>query len=408
MSLVDPYQGWRLVFLTLAIVWGLSYWWSRSLAANLSIKREIRFGWAQVGDRVEERFSLNNFGAAPALWVEVVDHSNLPDRPASRVSGLGSHSENRWKIQRVCTRRGLFAIGPTSLRSGDPFGIFTIELHDPGWTSLLVTPPVIPLPNIEIAPGGRAGSGRPRFNAPERTVSVSGVRQYLPGDNIKDIHWKTTARHQNIYLRLFDNTPSSDWWIFLDLDRSTQVGEGYASTLEHGIVLTASLANQGMNNRHRVGLVAQGDELIWLPPKLGETQRWKILHSLARINAGDRSLAELMLKVQPSFQSQTSIIIITPSLDPAWIEKLYHLLTLGAVPTILFQDPSTFGKQVEIKHIQNALEYLSVPHYIIPRSFLDTPEARPGSQGQWEWLISATGKAIPIRKPKDMDWKVVG
>ena len=46
--------------------------------------------------------------------------------------------------------------------------------------SLTVTPPVVPLGTIEVALGGRVGMGRPLANAPERTVSAAGVREYIP------------------------------------------------------------------------------------------------------------------------------------------------------------------------------------------------------------------------------------
>ena len=126
----------------------------------------------------------------------------------------------------VCSHRGLFTIGPTSLTTGDPFGIFTLQIQDPASRLVMVVPPIVPLPAIEVAPGGRSGSGRPRQNAPERTVSASTVRQYVPGDNLHSIHWKTTARRDSLFVRIFDGTPTSDWRIILDLDQAVQAGAG--------------------------------------------------------------------------------------------------------------------------------------------------------------------------------------
>src|SRR3712207_8713224 len=50
----------------------------------------------------------------PALWVEVEDHTTMPDYNVSRVTGVSGQSENRWKTQGVCTRRGLYMLGPRS------------------------------------------------------------------------------------------------------------------------------------------------------------------------------------------------------------------------------------------------------------------------------------------------------
>jgi uncharacterized protein (DUF58 family) len=407
MSLIDNFQGWRFLSLFLAGAWLVGFLWARSLARNLHIKREMRFGWAQVGDRIEERFTLTNTGSFPGLWVELVDHSSLPQSSANRIVGVELKSAAHWRIQRVCQRRGLYTLGPTSLRSGDPFGLYSVEIHHPGYSSLLVTPPIVPLPQIQVAPGGRIGEGRPRTHAPERTVSAYSVRQYSPGDPLQTIHWRTTARRDELFVRMFESTPSSDWWIFLDLDQAVQVGEEANATHEHAIILAASLADRGLSEKQPVGLVANGDELVWLPPMIGEVHRWDILQSLARISTGARPLAELLSRARPRLERQASLVIITPSQQAAWIEALIPLLRRGAIPTVLLFDLSTFGASPGNQAAFGLLHSLGISTALIPRQLLDRPEAHPGSQGQWEWLTSATGRAIPLRQPKDADWRAI-
>src|SRR5206468_7741609 len=111
-------------------------------------------------------------------------------------------SENQWRTQRECTRRGIFALGPTTLRSGDPFGLYTVTISYAAATTLVVMPPIVDLPTIEVAPGGRVGEGRQRADAFERTISVAGVRDYVSGDSMTRIHWPTSLRHDALYVRL--------------------------------------------------------------------------------------------------------------------------------------------------------------------------------------------------------------
>ncbi len=144
MQLTFPYKGWLILLVGLGGAWLISYLWAWSLAHGLRLTREMRFGWAQVGDRLEERFTLTNIGQAPGLWVEIVDHSTLPDYHPGRVTGVGSSSENRWQTQGACTRRGVFTLGPTTLRTGDPFGLYEVNLHQPDSVTLTVTPPSAP------------------------------------------------------------------------------------------------------------------------------------------------------------------------------------------------------------------------------------------------------------------------
>jgi len=404
-DLVAPYRGWRVLYVGLGGALLVGYLWARSLARGLDLTREMRFGWAQVGDRLVERFTLRNEGWAPGVWVEVNDQSTLPDYHASRGTGLPGRDSIRWHTEATCSRRGLFVLGPTHLHTGDPFGLFSVSLSYPAALPLLVLPPIVPLPNIQIAPGGRSGDGRPRPNALDRTVSASTVREYVTGDSRRWIHWRTTARRDELYVRLFDGTPSGDWWILLDLDEHVQVGLEENATDEHGIVLAASLADQGIRLRHSVGLAAYGKDLVWLPPQQGEGRRWEILRSLALISRGSRPLEEVMERLRPSMGPHTSIIIITPSMSTAWVESLVPLIRSGAVPTVLLMDPASFGGPGNTLLVEAALLGLGVAHYRITKDVLDRPEMRPGQQGRWGWRVLGTGRAVPSYRVADVPWR---
>ena len=270
LQLTVPYRGWVILLVGLGGAWLIAYAWARWLGSSLSLTREMRYGWAQVGDRLEERFTLVNDSPIPAIWVEVVDHSTLPDSRGSRGTGVDGASETRWRVDAVCTRRGLFTIGPTDLLTGDPFGVYSVSLQYPASLPFIVMPPVLSLPDIQVSPGGRAGEGRPRQTASERTASAAGVRKYIPGDGLRSIHWRTSARRESLFVRLLDGTPAGDWWIFLDMDQRVHVGQGQDSTMEHGVILAASLADRGLRARRAVGLVVQGQEWVWMPPRGGE------------------------------------------------------------------------------------------------------------------------------------------
>ncbi|MBN2147779.1 MAG: DUF58 domain-containing protein [Anaerolineales bacterium] len=405
MQLINPYRGWVILLVGLGGAWLVSSLWVRSLARNLRLKREMRFGWAQVGDQLEERLTLDNNGWAPATWVEIVDDSTLPGHTISQVTGIGGMNTNQWHTQGMCNRRGLFTLGPTGLRTSDPFGIYTLEIDNPATRTLMVMPPIVPLPAIEVAPGGRSGEGRPRVNAPERTVSSSSVRDYLPGDSLRWIHWRTTARRNKPFVRIFDGTPAGDWRILLDLQEGVQAGQGMDSTVEHSIILAASLADRGLHLRRAVGLAANGAELVWMPPDDSPAHRWAILRALALAEPGSTSLGTLLRNMEKDIRSHTSIIIITPSLSDEWVEALLPLMWRGVTPTVLLLDIASFGGQGDTRPMLGLLTQMGVAHYIITKELLDRPESRPGQAGRWEWRVSSRGKAVLVRKPGDMSWR---
>jgi uncharacterized protein (DUF58 family) len=405
MKFLAPYKGWDVLLVGVGGATLLAVVWAYSLSRNLELKREKRFGWAQVGDRLVERFTLSNAGRFPALWIEIDDHSTLPNYSASRGTGVNGHSYIRWHQDTVCGRRGLFYLGPVALKSGDPFGIFTVTQEYPGTMPLLVLPPIVPLPSIEVASGGRSGSERPRPGAFDRTVSAGSVREYVPGDSQRWIHWKTTARRDDLFVRLFDGTPSGDWWILLDMDRHVQAGSGENSTPELGVILAASLADKGLRTKRSVGLVARGDELVWLPPKAGSGQRWEILRALAMVEQGNHTLSTLLHRMEPALGQRTSIVIITPSTSGRWLGDLLPLIQRGAVPTVILLDPASFGATRSVDAIEAQLTKLNIAHYSITQDLLELPEVRPGEQGQWEWKILGTGKAVPVRKVVEARWQ---
>jgi uncharacterized protein (DUF58 family) len=415
LQVVVPYRGWMIVLIALGGALASGYLWARSLAAGLQLTREMRFGWAQVGDRLEERFTLANKSPLPALWVEVVDRSTMPGYQIDRAAALGAQERTHWRTRGTCGQRGLFTLGPTSLLSGDPLGIFTVELSYPTSMPFLVMPPVVSLPSIEVATGGRAGQGRPRPNAPERTASAATVREYLPGDSPRWIHWRTSARRDALYVRLFEGVPAGDWWILLDMNRQVQAGEGLDATDEHGVVLAASLADRALRRGKQVGLVAQGEELIWMRPRGGEGQRWEILRALALVRRGEHALSDLLTRAGHALGRHASLIVITPDPQADWVESLVALVRKDIVPTVLLLDrassqPAKSADEdagSDVRQTTALLSALGIAHHVIGPDMLDRSEMEPGRRGRWEWRVLGTGHAVPVRQPQETDWRVL-
>jgi uncharacterized protein (DUF58 family) len=408
LQIFDPSYIWQALIVGLGGMWLVGWLWARSLKRNLRLTREMRFAWAQVGDKLEEQFALKNDGLVPATWVEILDHSTLPGYSARRVTGVDPRSLTAWHTFAVCTRRGVYQLGGTTLRSGDPFGIYTIEIHQPESTVLVIMPPIIPLPSIEVTPDGWIGDGRPRANAFEQTVSAASVREYIPGDTMRLIHWPTSARRGATFVRMLEGAPAGDWWILLDFDPNVQAGEDWDTTAELGVILTASLIDRGLRARRSVGLLASGKPPIWIHPQPGEHRRWELLRSLAVLEPDGPPLAQFLQRAGPMLARQTSLIVITPSTQSEWLSPLGHLCWRGITPTVLLMDASTFGAPQSADLLAAALGEMGIPRVVLSRELLHQPEARPGWRGQWKWRLTPTGKAIAEGLPGDLNWRRLG
>lgn len=94
MQSIDPSRVWKILIVGLGGAWLFGWLGARGLARSLRLAREMRYGWAQVGDRLEERFTLLNASIFPATWVEIDDHSTLPGYRASLATAIGGEGRS--------------------------------------------------------------------------------------------------------------------------------------------------------------------------------------------------------------------------------------------------------------------------------------------------------------------------
>jgi len=343
-QIFSPAPAVMFCLIILLGVLGASYLWARNIAGGIALQRQRRYGWAQVGDVIEERFILHNEGWFPLLWAEVRDHSDLPGYSASRAIGLGAKNTTRWTTEGVCERRGIYTLGPVDIRTGDPFGLFEVVARHNYTESFVVYPPIASLPPL-LEPWGMArGSARTNVRSLDTTTNASSTREYVPGDAVKRIHWPSTARRsmpdqEQLMVKEFDREPSGDLYLILDLDRAAHTGEGVESTEEYAVILAASLANEMLRNNHAVGLIAYGREPVVIRPQKGMQQLWELLRVLAGVHAiSEHTLGQVLAVAEPVVGRGMSVALLTPSTKPEWIEGLGQLLRRGIHATALLLD----------------------------------------------------------------------
>ena len=407
MQFIDPSRVWVILIIAIGGTWLFCRWWVLGLSRSLEFEREMRFGWAQVGDRLEERFTLTNGFPFPATSVTVHDRSDLPDHHTSVATGVDGRSTSQWKIQSRCTRRGVYTLGGTTLETGDPLGVYTMTLEDSTSSTLAVMPPVVTLPKFHIASSGWAGDGSMNPRSLEETINASHTREMVPSDPMKSIHWKSTARHNKFFVRQFEGTPAGDWWIVLDLHKHSQLGEGWDSTEEHAVILASSLAARGLDEEYPVGIAINGNEPTWIVPRRNENQNRALLKALATAAPSEMDLRDYLPRIGPTIGSRSSLIIITANVDPTWTESLLPLMWRGVIPTVFLLEPISFGGTADTGAIEASLQSMGTTYHVIPRQMLDTEQARPGTRGEWEWRVVGTGKAVAVKTPV-ADWRRIG
>jgi uncharacterized protein (DUF58 family) len=265
-------------------------------------------------------------------------------------------------------------------------------------------PPVVSLPKFQILSSGWAGEGKSNPRSLEETINASHTREMAPSDPMRWIHWKSTARHNKFFVRQFEGTPAGDWWIVLDLDQNNSYGTGWESSEEHSVVLAASLAVQGLKEEHPVGLTVNGSEPSWTVPRRNEYQQRALLKSLAVAAPSTMGLQDYLHRIGPSLGNHCCLLVITSNVDTGWTESLLPLMWRGILPTIFLLDPISFGGIANANPISNVFQRMGVPCHVIPKEMLDRHQIQPGKEGEWEWRISGTGRAIAVKAPTE-NWR---
>ncbi|MDN5277347.1 MAG: hypothetical protein PWR01_1312 [Clostridiales bacterium] len=121
----------------------------------------------------------------------------------------------------ICDLRGHYTVGITGVEVGDPFGLFTFSMnllnrsyHKP--LELSVAPRVVRLTSLPLPQIQAEGTTRQEFLATEEPASLSDIRQYQYGDPLKKIHWKISAKLQDLYVKNYETNTQPQILMFLE------------------------------------------------------------------------------------------------------------------------------------------------------------------------------------------------
>jgi uncharacterized protein (DUF58 family) len=212
---------------------------------------------AEVTARVENASRLH----ADALLAKDAISDPLGSSPRFVLGEIepGGHQDLSYRIRPDA--RGKFTVGPLLVRVADAFGLVEITRSVGTVSTLVVTPRIFPLPRATAASSrtGNGGGGTRAISADGEDDAVP--RQYQDGDELRRVHWKSTARHGELMVRRKEPQVHSSASVFLDTRRCSHAGSGPASTFEFAVSAVASIGTHLSGEGFRAGLITDAGEI---------------------------------------------------------------------------------------------------------------------------------------------------
>ncbi|MBX0327525.1 DUF58 domain-containing protein [Oscillochloris sp. ZM17-4] len=329
IALAQP--GLALLCALLLITAGMARQWSRWSLLRVSYERRLSQQRAFPDDEVELTIRVTNRKLLPLAGLRILDRvpsalalvnatttfsGSRQSQTLQRRTSLRWYESVSWHYTLRCASRGTYRLGPVQMLSGDPFGLYGSDADHEVYTTLLVYPRLISLPELGLPARNPLGDMRAGqlLRDPLRTI---GVRDYAPSDPLKDVHWAATARTGNLQTRVYEPTTSQVLAIFLDLDTFEFYYEGIDPELvERMISAAATVARAGLEAGFAVGLYANGapaeyEHLARLPAGRSPAQLGQIMETLARLTAYSvTTISRVLMITTPDLHPGTTVMLI--------------------------------------------------------------------------------------------------
>lgn len=381
----------QVIYARLTYLWILlivsSFLLSKGGLELVEFKRYSRVERSEVGQVFEEIFEVHNRSRLPRFWIEVRDLSHLPGSRVSRVlTFIGGRRSRSFVSRTRLVSRGVFALGPTELRSGDLFGFFPAKRELAAKKFLIIYPHLVEFDNLPNPPGLLTGGQAVRRRTHQVTPNAATVREYETGDPMSRIHWPSVARRDRLIVKEFELDPLAEVWIFVDGEKRVQANLPYAletdagsvifqksritkvqpSTEEYAVTLAASFAQFYLRAGRSVGYASDGEELSILSAERGGKQLNRIIELTALFRAeGQVSFFDFVLRQARFLSRGSTLYLITPSVENEVFFLGEQLRRLGLRSIFVLLDATSFGGKPGSVELKAKLTSFGVAAWVI-------------------------------------------
>ncbi len=279
------------------------------------------------GGRVSVSFRLRAVEALPA--VEIL--SLMPPQLAlvSGTNRVVRHAEPgedaSWSFELECPARGRFDLGVSLVRHWDRSGLRVAESRLSEAADIAVYPAVERLRRVPQPLRTHSSFGNYVSRRVGEGIEPGDLRPFAPGDRIRHVNWRATARRGELYVTRFQEERNAD--VALLLDTMTDCGVPPHSTLDLGVRAAAALAHAYLARKDRVGFIEFGGFLRWISPGTGRRQAEVLTEALLPAATHFSYVAPRLDRVPSRILPPDALVIaLSPVLDERFIDAVADLV----------------------------------------------------------------------------------
>ncbi|MEM8931503.1 MAG: DUF58 domain-containing protein [Acidobacteriota bacterium] len=238
--------------------------------SDLDVWRRLSASEVELGGTVDARIMLHNRKSLPApwlLWRDRVEDGLDVEGAEGDFRTLGGDEKAHLSYRLHPLRRGLFRVGPLVVESSDPLGLVRRYRVDDAASFVTVLPRAVPMGQgwpLGHSPIHRTPRRRSLFEDPSR---FRGIRPYRPGDGMRRIHWRATARSGELQVKIFEPSVLDGALLAVDMGRRSKDRRsrndalaGVDPRVELAVTAAASIGRYVLGGDQAVGLVSNGSD----------------------------------------------------------------------------------------------------------------------------------------------------
>jgi uncharacterized protein (DUF58 family) len=242
---------------------------------------------------------------------------------------LKAGERRRLTIRVRCDRWGLYEVGELLLRAHDRFDVFRFDLRLDARRVVKVFPRSETVRGLIAPAETQLHFGNQVARHSGEGIEFAELRPFVPGDRVRSIDWRTTARKGSPWVRERHPERNTDVVIFLDTFSDVWAG-GRSTSLERAVRAASTLAGAYLRRRDRVGVVGFGGMLRWLEPAMGTRQTYRIIDMLlgteTAVSWAWKGIQAIPAKTLPP---RALVLAVSPLLDERSITALFDLRARG-------------------------------------------------------------------------------